>query len=317
MRRYGTRAGMLRGTHLPGRAGANPTQDVRPPVRFVGARGTTVTCTLGSRRGRVPGSRRFGFACGLVVASLSRSGEWRNGRRARFRSVCPKGRGGSTPPRPLWLRQTNESPASTRGFDSLPGRAGGRCLLVGLQRALRNRSSHPRSSISHLAARSATSRHPRRAGAAARWPIWVRGGRSGCGVADPGAEWPIRVRSGRPGCGVADPGAEWPTRVCGRRHVDHRVDAVECRRETGSGHQVDAGRAGQRRCLVPVFSGDVDDVSTHRSVPPATAILIGTSPSSLCCLRSLWRLRSRWFRGRGCRSCGRAAAAGWRARRCC
>src|SRR5688500_3358970 len=25
---------------------------------------------------------------------------WRNGRRARFRSVCPKGRGGSTPPIP-------------------------------------------------------------------------------------------------------------------------------------------------------------------------------------------------------------------------
>ncbi len=31
------------------------------------------------------------------------SGEWRNGRRARFRSVCPKGRGGSTPPSPTYL----------------------------------------------------------------------------------------------------------------------------------------------------------------------------------------------------------------------
>jgi hypothetical protein len=28
------------------------------------------------------------------------SGKWRNGRRARFRSVCPNGRGGSTPPLP-------------------------------------------------------------------------------------------------------------------------------------------------------------------------------------------------------------------------
>src|SRR3954467_7656528 len=31
---------------------------------------------------------------------LPRQGKWRNGRRARFRSVCPKGRGGSTPPLP-------------------------------------------------------------------------------------------------------------------------------------------------------------------------------------------------------------------------
>src|SRR4051794_7381211 len=38
---------------------------------------------------------------------VARQGKWRNGRRARFRSVCPKGRGGSTPPlptqgRPRW-----------------------------------------------------------------------------------------------------------------------------------------------------------------------------------------------------------------------
>jgi hypothetical protein len=38
------------------------------------------------------------------------SGKWRNGRRARFRSVCPKGRGGSTPPLPT-LVETAEGPA--------------------------------------------------------------------------------------------------------------------------------------------------------------------------------------------------------------
>jgi len=35
-----------------------------------------------------------------VLIWIGRSGKWRNGRRARFRSVCPKGRGGSTPPLP-------------------------------------------------------------------------------------------------------------------------------------------------------------------------------------------------------------------------
>ena len=32
-----------------------------------------------------------------VLAFSASLGKWRNGRRARFRSVCPKGRGGSTP----------------------------------------------------------------------------------------------------------------------------------------------------------------------------------------------------------------------------
>src|SRR4051795_1336383 len=36
----------------------------------------------------------------LTVTLSARQGKWRNGRRARFRSVCPKGRGGSTPPLP-------------------------------------------------------------------------------------------------------------------------------------------------------------------------------------------------------------------------
>src|SRR6478736_3865736 len=39
------------------------------------------------------------------------SGKWRNGRRARFRSVCPKGRGGSTPPLPTLVETDDEGPA--------------------------------------------------------------------------------------------------------------------------------------------------------------------------------------------------------------
>src|SRR5690349_3423630 len=38
--------------------------------------------------------------CAETVTLGARQGKWRNGRRARFRSVCPKGRGGSTPPLP-------------------------------------------------------------------------------------------------------------------------------------------------------------------------------------------------------------------------
>src|SRR5665648_561542 len=40
----------------------------------------------------------------LIVLACCGAREWRNGRRARFRSVCPKGRGGSRPPsRTEWL----------------------------------------------------------------------------------------------------------------------------------------------------------------------------------------------------------------------
>src|SRR5450755_1610424 len=39
-------------------------------------------------------------ALGGVLALLPARGGWRNGRRARFRSVCPKGREGSNPSSP-------------------------------------------------------------------------------------------------------------------------------------------------------------------------------------------------------------------------
>ena len=39
-------------------------------------------------------------ALGVVLALLPARGGWRNGRRARFRSVCPKGREGSNPSSP-------------------------------------------------------------------------------------------------------------------------------------------------------------------------------------------------------------------------
>src|SRR5689334_15052365 len=40
---------------------------------------------------------------------------WRNGRRARFRSVCPKGRGGSTPPIPTKLQGPLLAESVSRG----------------------------------------------------------------------------------------------------------------------------------------------------------------------------------------------------------
>lgn len=48
----------------------------------------------------------------------NRKGKWRNGRRARFRSVCPKGRGGSTPPLPT--RNEPRSAVAGRGFFFAP-----------------------------------------------------------------------------------------------------------------------------------------------------------------------------------------------------
>ena len=42
-------------------------------------------------------------------------GMWRNGRRARFRSVCPKGRGGSTPPIPTRWRGPLSAEIADRG----------------------------------------------------------------------------------------------------------------------------------------------------------------------------------------------------------
>ncbi len=43
---------------------------------------------------------RFRVRAWCVILSRSRSGEWRNGRRAGFRCQCPSGRGGSSPPSP-------------------------------------------------------------------------------------------------------------------------------------------------------------------------------------------------------------------------
>jgi hypothetical protein len=42
-------------------------------------------------------------ALGVVLTFFPRPGGWRNGRRARFRSVCPKGREGSNPSSPTRL----------------------------------------------------------------------------------------------------------------------------------------------------------------------------------------------------------------------
>src|SRR4029450_2887440 len=43
---------------------------------------------------------------------------WRNGRRARFRSVCPKGRGGSTPPIPTSYGRPLSAESADRGRSS-------------------------------------------------------------------------------------------------------------------------------------------------------------------------------------------------------
>src|SRR5919206_587315 len=47
------------------------------------------------------------------------TGKWRNGRRARFRSVCPKGRGGSTPPFPTSAAEAPRNPAGPRRITGL------------------------------------------------------------------------------------------------------------------------------------------------------------------------------------------------------
>lgn len=54
----------------------------------------------------------------------NRKGKWRNGRRARFRSVCPKGRGGSTPPLPTRKqpRMVGSRASFPRGFLFVPPR---------------------------------------------------------------------------------------------------------------------------------------------------------------------------------------------------
>ncbi len=54
----------------------------------------------------------------------NRKGKWRNGRRARFRSVCPKGRGGSTPPLPTRKqpRVIGSRASFPRGFLFVPPR---------------------------------------------------------------------------------------------------------------------------------------------------------------------------------------------------
>src|SRR5690349_16354094 len=72
-----------------------PVRDVRPaPVRKRVAAAAVVEST------RAP-----------VLAFPASLGKWRNGRRARFRSVCPKGRGGSTPPLPTLVETDGQGPA--------------------------------------------------------------------------------------------------------------------------------------------------------------------------------------------------------------
>src|SRR5687768_15801303 len=96
---------------------------------------------------------------------------WRNGRRARFRSVCPKGRGGSTPP--------------------IPTRSPGRPLSA--ERADRGRSAYllrgpsprtPRVAVGALSASVAGGRvgrfaFVRRVGRFASLLLWSAGGLGG------------------------------------------------------------------------------------------------------------------------------------------
>ena len=93
---------------------------------------------------------------------MTHSGEWRNGRRARFRSVYPKGCGGSTPP----------SPTTTALSQSLVHRSKGSpmaalspfpALTVGHRRLLEDLRVGPRSGRSETARRSSTTapRRPR------------------------------------------------------------------------------------------------------------------------------------------------------------
>src|SRR3954454_9338987 len=90
-----------------------PSRNPRRPVRAV--------ASVGQRPHPPPGPRP---PADNVVA---RQGKWRNGRRARFRSVCPKGRGGSTPPLPTRRASTGVSPGA-RSFRLL-GRGGGGALV--------------------------------------------------------------------------------------------------------------------------------------------------------------------------------------------
>ena len=52
--------------------------------------------------------------CYDKMPQSSSTGKWRNGRRARFRSVCPKGRGGSTPPFPTTVSPRGLPSRATR-----------------------------------------------------------------------------------------------------------------------------------------------------------------------------------------------------------
>jgi hypothetical protein len=81
---------------------------------------------------------------------------WRNGRRARFRSVCPKGRGGSTPPIPtrrprrLFVRGTREPAGPSRHICS-GGRAPGSPALRWSRSARHSRTLTVRTQRSYLA----------------------------------------------------------------------------------------------------------------------------------------------------------------------
>ena len=117
--------------------------DGQPPVRRTrpgevgtarsGHRPMVVRC-LGGRPGlpQVAAEgvlQRLGERRAPVLISCGCSGEWRNGRRARFRSVCPQGRGGSTPPSPTTCRSSNGRCTSREpcpgfgraGFSAVPG----------------------------------------------------------------------------------------------------------------------------------------------------------------------------------------------------
>jgi hypothetical protein len=106
-----------------------------------------------------------------VILSPSRSGEWRNGRRAGFRCQCPSGRGGSSPPSPTISMQKGHNPwvmpllhpcAGPRGVGGfgLPGlRFGGGCsrspdaAASGLPALLLQLLQHPSADGVHIASR--------------------------------------------------------------------------------------------------------------------------------------------------------------------
>ena len=216
-----------------------------------------------------------------------RQGEWRNGRRARFRSVCPKGREGSTPSSPTlppppiatiigvrctagrsgWSASTRRS-ASAALFVAHVGGHASTARSSGRVRVERGRA-HPevhrrtrRAGPGPAAARRAAPA-PRRRGA--RCSRRGRRGRCGCSTA---AAAPGPTRPGRPGRaprGAAPASSSQPcssasgsVRPCSRRtEAGRRKSAASTttvarprraqRRRDLGGQLARAGRAPGRR----------------------------------------------------------------------